>query len=96
MKYKWHSIIERDGREIDVKIDFDYRPGAPATMEQPEDPEEIEVHYQAFDGPRGYLLTSEEMEAIEMDIRENWIDEGPDPDDLRDQARDDRLWEAGL
>lgn len=95
MKHSWHTSIERDGREVDVKVQFGYYAGAPATLELPEYPEEIEVHYQAFDGRRGYLLTSEEMEAIEQDIREK-ADFDPDPDDLRDQARDDRLWEAGL
>jgi len=92
VKHTWPTTIERHGREVEVKVGFDFTPGCAATWEHPGDPDEIEVHYQAFAGAQGYLLNSEEQHRIETEIAEGWSpDDGPDPDDARDRMIDDRL-----
>lgn len=92
-----------DGSEGELVVTFSYRPGEPPSGWSPEDFDpgsgpELEViaaHYVGAAAiPVG--LGAEEDQRVVDYLLENWEppEDGPDPDDLRDQERDRRLMEG--
>lgn len=94
------SVI--DGSDGDLVVEFDFYRGTPASgMSGP--PE----NYDPGEGPEFYvtascyesapgipvLLADHEVDKVTDWLLENWTppDDGPDPDDWRDQRIDDRL-----
>lgn len=94
------TIIERDGVEIEVEVEFDATPLIPATWDDPAEGGEIELSEVTVGGePIDPPLTDAEAEKLETWCAENLeyadFDDGPDPDDLRDARRDDLLTGGG-
>lgn len=82
----------------DVSVSFHFSPGSdPITHLAPEDCDpgsapEIEIVKVVDDLGAAVVLTeAEEARAMAEIERDPPEDDGPDPDDLRDQARDDAL-----
>jgi hypothetical protein len=89
-----------DGSDGDLIVTFDYSPGTPATglSGPPEnyDPGEgpmVEVVSTSYDVGPLCGLAAHEIEKVEEWLAENFEppEDGPDADDLRDRAIDDRL-----
>ncbi len=86
-----------DEDETPVMVEYTYLPGAPeqgpsyASGGQPADPPEIDI-VNMFDKATGakIVVTEAEFEKFHEWLLENHIDDGADPDDLRDD-REDRI-----
>lgn len=98
MRFDRWTTIERDGREIEINVEFDATPFVPATYWQPAEGGEIEI-LAVFDGATALdppLTEAEEskvMDYLYESLDESDFDDEPDPDWLRDSRIDDALTE---
>ncbi len=101
MSFDRWTTIERDGEEIEINVEFDATPIVSATYWQPAEGGEIEILAVfaggvALDPPLTDAEESKVLDYLGESLSPDDFDDGPDPDDWRDQMIDDRLTGGGL
>ncbi len=97
MRFDRSTTIHRDGRDIDISVEFDATPFVSATYWQPAEGGEIEI-LAVYDGATAIdppLTDAEESQVLDHLYESlsdaDFDDGGPDPDDWRDRRIDDAL-----
>jgi hypothetical protein len=94
---KW-AEVEWNGEAVDAEVVFSVTPFVPASYWQPAEGGEVDIQRVLIDDGRDDIqsrLSGDALDALARkmaeDLSDDDFDHGPDPDDLRDQRRDDRL-----
>lgn len=94
---KW-AEIEWNGEPVEAEVVFSVTPHVPATYWQPAEGGEVEIQRVLIDDGRDDIL-SRLSDAVIANLTVEMVEglavsdfeRGPDPDDLRDQRRDEFL-----